>query len=98
MSEREPGRTNFWGPPKEGAKELSFKEKVIGPVDQHSAVQNLFIGLFDKVFVAPVVFFRGILESTRAPEEPWYHRRYRRVPTIDECYFSDDACRQVNNK
>lgn len=24
---------------------------------------------------------------------PWYHRQYRRVPTIDQCYTDDVVCR-----
>merc|ERR1712080_526946 len=25
--------------------------------------------------------------------QPWYHRSYARVPTIDECYVDDVICR-----
>merc|ERR1712004_963642 len=46
------------------------------------------------VAVAPAVWFReNVVEKVRGPEYHWYHRRYRRVPTIDECYFHDWACR-----
>jgi NADH dehydrogenase (ubiquinone) 1 beta subcomplex subunit 10 len=24
----------------------------------------------------------------------WYHQRFRRVPTIDECYTDDPVCQQ----
>lgn len=23
---------------------------------------------------------------------PWYHKQYRRVPTIDQCYTDDPVC------
>ena len=57
-------------------------------------------GLIGKVLLSPVRWFHdNVLEKTRIPESErnFYHRRYRRVPTIDECYFSDTACKYVKN-
>merc|ERR1719461_1740896 len=28
---------------------------------------------------------------------PWYHRRFQRVPTIDECHMDDIPCRTEAN-
>jgi len=33
-----------------------------------------------------------ILPKLRRPEYPYYHRRYRRVPTVDECNADDTIC------
>jgi NADH dehydrogenase (ubiquinone) 1 beta subcomplex subunit 10 len=51
------------------------------------------------VFVTPVVWFHeNVVEKFRGAEYPYYHRRYRRVPTIDECYFHDHACQYEAEK
>jgi hypothetical protein len=50
------------------------------------------------MFVVPAKFVREkIVEPNRGPEYPWYHRRYRRVPTIDQCYMEDIVCREEAN-
>jgi len=36
-----------------------------------------------------------VLEKLVVPNQkkyPWYHQKYRRVPTIDECYSDDVTC------
>ena len=84
-----------WGRPKQDdRRELSFMEKWIGPKENFSKSDTFLQGLVEKILVWPVEWFHdSILEKTRVPEYPWYHRRYRRVPTIDECYFHDYGCR-----
>ena len=85
-----------WGQPKqEGARPLSRYEYYFGPVEQQSTVELANQNLLNNLFIKPVQWFHSILEKTRAPATPWYHRRYERVPTIDECYFHDYACRYV---
>lgn len=32
-----------------------------------------------------------IVEPNRK-QYPWYHEKFRRVPTIDQCYTDDQAC------
>ena len=90
-----------WGAPKkEGARELSSFEKYFGPLEQQSGTEQFMQGLIGKVLLSPVRWFHdNVLEKTRIPESErsFYHRRYRRVPTIDECYFSDTACKYVKN-
>ena len=90
-----------WGnPKKEGARELSSFEKYFGPSEQQSGTEQVVQGIVGKVLLSPVRWFHdNVLEKTRIPESErsFYHRRYRRVPTIDECYFSDNACKYVKN-
>jgi len=52
------------------------------------------------VFVKPAIWFRRNLVEPNRPAEPeaWYHRRYRRVTTIDECYEDDLVCRTEANE
>merc|ERR1719430_1663802 len=45
---------------------------------------------FDK----PITWWRkNVVEPRRTPQ-PWYHRNFTRVPTIDECYVDDVVCRE----
>ncbi|KAK2727919.1 hypothetical protein QYM36_008406 [Artemia franciscana] len=45
-------------------------------------------------FTAPARYFReNIVEPNRKQDAVWYHRTFRRVPTIDECYTDDYICR-----
>lgn len=41
----------------------------------------LFLFLFSDTIVTP-----------NQKNYPWYHRQFRRVPTIDECYENDSVC------
>lgn len=78
-------------------KNLTTEEKFFGPADK---VQNPFASfsksVLNTLFVKPAQFIHdNVVEAVRpAPEDrpSWYHRRFRRVPTIDECYYSDHAC------
>jgi len=48
-------------------------------------VNNLFDG--------PVTWIRkNFVLKFRGPEYPYYHQRFRRVPSIDQCYTDDAAC------
>merc|ERR1719429_1027188 len=39
-----------------------------------------------------------MVEPFRSKEvAPWYHRRFQRVPTIDECHMDDIPCRTEAN-
>ena len=41
---------------------------------------------------APVIFFREKIVEPNQKKYPWYHQKFRRVPTIDECHERDTAC------
>jgi len=47
-----------------------------------------FYNLFDR----PVTWFRESIVVPNQKYSAWYHRVYRRVPTIDECYTDDAVC------
>lgn len=37
------------------------------------------------------LFIEKVVEPNQQ-QYPWYHRRFRRVPTIDQCYTDDPVC------
>jgi len=47
--------------------------------------------VFDRLFFAVPRFFQETFAKYQQ-DYPYYHRRYRRVPTIDECYTHDHVC------
>jgi len=59
-------------------------------------VQSPVVKLLKKVsnvVEAPVVWVRvNIVERFRGPKYPYYHQKFRRVPTIDQCYTDDQSC------
>lgn len=57
-----------------------------------------FVDAMTKMVTGPAVWFREkIVENGYRQDYPWYHKRYRRVPTIDECYMDDVVCREEAN-
>ena len=58
-----------------------------------SSWDNSYRRFLNTILNGPARWFReNIVEPNQGPEYPYYHRRYRRVPTIDECYTHDYAC------
>jgi len=53
-----------------------------------------FLNVFDSLFEGPVTAWREkVVEPIQSKNKSYYyHRRYRRVPTIDECYVGDILC------
>ncbi|OWF48479.1 NADH dehydrogenase [ubiquinone] 1 beta subcomplex subunit 10-like [Mizuhopecten yessoensis] len=47
------------------------------------------------LFDAPATLIKGTAEKFQGDRKtvPYYHRRFNRVPTIDECYTDDVMCR-----
>ncbi|XP_043282150.1 NADH dehydrogenase [ubiquinone] 1 beta subcomplex subunit 10 [Venturia canescens] len=40
----------------------------------------------------PVTLFREKIVEPNQQHYPWYHQKFRRVPTVDECYSDDLVC------
>lgn len=56
-----------------------------------------FLDSVYSVLEAPVVFVREKIVEPNQQKYPWYHRQFRRVPTIDECYTDDYVCHYEAN-
>uniref|UniRef100_A0A023FU05 NADH dehydrogenase [ubiquinone] 1 beta subcomplex subunit 10 n=1 Tax=Amblyomma parvum TaxID=251391 RepID=A0A023FU05_AMBPA len=57
-----------------------------------------FIDGFYALFDVPVTWLRETIVEPNRAEYNWYHRKYRRVPTIDECYTDDMMCKFEANE
>ncbi|XP_067005118.1 NADH dehydrogenase [ubiquinone] 1 beta subcomplex subunit 10 isoform X2 [Anabrus simplex] len=51
-----------------------------------------FVNALANVVEGPVVWFRETIVVPNQKNYNWYHRQYRRVPTIDQCYTDDMMC------
>merc|ERR1712107_486910 len=50
------------------------------------------------IVYGPVYWFRQkFIEPAQGESFPWYHRRFNRVPGIEECYTEDVVCREEAN-
>ena len=48
----------------------------------------------DSVVFGPVYWLRkNVVEPMKGEAYPWYHRRFNRVPGIEDCYTEDVVCR-----
>ena len=102
------GEKQFWMdrdwekyPPRNLAEKTSkiYKKVVVDPLvglrseywrlGRNSKVPSCTTVLdFNLVFL----FLPGFLLSLRGEPYYWYHRQYRRVPTVDQCYDYDVVC------
>nr|CAG4638194.1 EOG090X0LTN [Chydorus sphaericus] len=58
--------------------------------------RNFIHGFASAVYSAvdrPVTWFRENVVVPNREDYVWYHRKFRRVPTFDECYTDDLVCR-----
>ncbi|XP_013169085.1 PREDICTED: NADH dehydrogenase [ubiquinone] 1 beta subcomplex subunit 10 [Papilio xuthus] len=56
---------------------------------------NLFRSITRSLYATvdtPVTWFREKIVEPNQKKYPWYHRQFRRVPTIDQCYEDDPVC------
>jgi len=99
-SDKEKPASHFHGPRNEEFHKLGMFERVFGDFENTASPYSRFAkNVLGGLFVAPVVWFHeNVVEKFRGEEYPYYHRRYRRVPTIDECYFHDHACQYEAEK
>lgn len=57
--------------------------------------KNAFLNFVKALYYVvdtPVTFFREKIVEPNQQKYPWYHQKFRRVPTIDECYTDDLIC------
>ncbi|XP_022670962.1 NADH dehydrogenase [ubiquinone] 1 beta subcomplex subunit 10-like [Varroa jacobsoni] len=48
--------------------------------------------VFHNTMVKPVIWIRENIVEPNRPKYYWYHRKFPRVPEIDECYEDDYPC------
>ncbi|XP_043485011.1 NADH dehydrogenase [ubiquinone] 1 beta subcomplex subunit 10 [Leptopilina heterotoma] len=60
-------------------------------VREKSSVE-LITDFFYNFMDVPVTFFREKIVEPNQQKYPWYHQKYRRVPTVDQCYTDDRVC------
>ncbi|XP_044758110.1 NADH dehydrogenase [ubiquinone] 1 beta subcomplex subunit 10 [Coccinella septempunctata] len=56
---------------------------------------NLFAKFMNTINYAidgPITWVREKIVEPNQKVYPWYHQKFRRVPTIDECYTDDPVC------
>lgn len=80
--------------PKPGT--LESWEKYLGQTE--NTFSKRMLSIMNTMLTGPARTFREkIVEPNQGPEYPYYHKRYRRVPTIDECHLSDYVCFEEAN-
>ncbi|XP_077300825.1 NADH dehydrogenase (ubiquinone) PDSW subunit [Arctopsyche grandis] len=55
-------------------------------------IVEAFASALYRTIDAPVTWFREKVVVPNRQQYPWYHRQYRRVPTVDNCYTDDPVC------
>ncbi|XP_073997622.1 NADH dehydrogenase (ubiquinone) PDSW subunit [Rhodnius prolixus] len=63
--------------------------------------KNSFFRLADalyRIVDGPVVWFRKTIVEPNRQNYPWYHQKFRRVPTIDQCFTDDPICKFEANQ
>ncbi|CAG9863541.1 unnamed protein product [Phyllotreta striolata] len=62
---------------------------------QAAAPRNVlerFLLSVTNVLQSPAIWFRETIVEPNQKPSVWYHQKFRRVPTIDECYTDDQVC------
>ncbi|KAF7489403.1 NADH dehydrogenase [ubiquinone] 1 beta subcomplex subunit 10 [Sarcoptes scabiei] len=79
MSESDDDQLQPWGFP-------PLSQQVQSPMTKAMRVLAFF-------FDAPVTWFKvNVVDKYRPAPYPYYHKKFRKVPAIDECYIDDYAC------
>uniref|UniRef100_G3MP36 NADH dehydrogenase [ubiquinone] 1 beta subcomplex subunit 10 n=2 Tax=Amblyomma TaxID=6942 RepID=G3MP36_AMBMU len=69
----------------------------IGDHPPRNGFESFINGIY-AMFDVPVTWVRENIVVPNRAEYNWYHRKYRRVPTIDECYTDDMMCKFEANE
>ncbi|XP_054166518.1 NADH dehydrogenase [ubiquinone] 1 beta subcomplex subunit 10-like [Oppia nitens] len=68
-----------------------FETPILDDMVQSPAVKAFKV--IAAVVDGPVEWIRhNVVEKYRGPKQYYYHKRFRRVPTVDQCYTDDQAC------
>ncbi|XP_055386722.1 NADH dehydrogenase [ubiquinone] 1 beta subcomplex subunit 10 [Condylostylus longicornis] len=51
-----------------------------------------FANCVSNMIDGPITWFRESVVEPNHKHYPWYHQKFRRVPTIDQCYTDDIVC------
>jgi len=62
-----------------------------GGLRQPNGLERFMDGVY-RILDGPVTWFRETVVTPNQTDYNWYHRNYRRVPTIDECLINDPVC------
>ncbi|XP_017774602.1 PREDICTED: NADH dehydrogenase [ubiquinone] 1 beta subcomplex subunit 10 [Nicrophorus vespilloides] len=62
------------------------------PEAQPRNIVEQFFQTMRGMLEGPVVFVREKIVEPNQQHYPWYHQKFRRVPTIDQCYNDDIVC------
>lgn len=82
-------------PPRNTFEEFIYAigRAIDGPTTWFRGKINLTSFLTNYIII--IIIIVNILEKVVLPNQkhyPWYHQKFRRVPTIDECYTDDVVC------
>uniref|UniRef100_A0A6M2E4H1 NADH dehydrogenase [ubiquinone] 1 beta subcomplex subunit 10 n=1 Tax=Amblyomma tuberculatum TaxID=48802 RepID=A0A6M2E4H1_9ACAR len=69
----------------------------LGDRPPRSGFESFLLGLYG-LFDTPVTWVRENIVVPNRADYNWYHRKFRRVPTIDECYTDDMMCKFEANE
>ena len=55
---------------------------------------HVLLRAMDSIVFGPVYWLRKtVVDPLKTEAYPWYHRRFNRVPGIEDCYIEDVVCR-----
>ncbi|GAB0100105.1 NADH dehydrogenase [Sergentomyia squamirostris] len=64
----------------------------MGAGDIKESSYDKSLGILYNIFDKPVTWFHDVIVKPNQKQYPWYHQKFRRVPTIDQCYTDDVVC------
>ena len=62
------------------------------PESEHPNIIQKIVNIWFRMFDGPATFVREKIVEPNQKCYPWYHQKFRRVPTIDQCYTDDPIC------
>ena len=63
-------------------------------IESHMLTHLVLLRAMDSIVFGPVYWLRKtVVDPLKSEAYPWYHRRFNRVPGIEDCYTEDVVCR-----